>query len=436
MAMNWPTPRETNTKIECKQPLDRRCRIATVSKAVNAWNNHVNHDYGLPNKCKGQPVRTIDTFANSRKFEKPLVTFNQGGNAKLHFPRLPPIRLYSYRQLPDDQPTYASVSVSGRKVEVSLVYRVPQQPLPKEGEWDPYTVLGIDLGIVELIADSAGVSHKGIAQEKLDRKINQARRRKQAMVRKATRAGLAGYKAVLDENNRQAVTEKGTPRRYLHWINGKPTKEYRKAAQCLSRLLKQRTRQRKAYRHKASAAVVKYCVQNRIQLISMEKLQVSNMTHSASGTLDNPGRKVAQKRGLNRRILEQGWSTVTEYIRYKARRQGIRVRQVYAGGTSQTCSTCGLRDAESRKGKLFDCTGCPYKTDADHNAALNIGDRGTYIFVKLKGATMDEIRLQRLDRTGGATPERQEPGTGLDDVPKAHPTGYPAFTPRLNQTAA
>ena len=72
--------------------LDNRCRIATVQKAVNAWNNHVKHDHGLPRKYDGQPVKTIDTFANQHRFQKPLIKFTQKGNAKLLFPGLPPIR--------------------------------------------------------------------------------------------------------------------------------------------------------------------------------------------------------------------------------------------------------------------------------------------------------------------------------------------------------
>ncbi len=410
-------------------PLNARCRIAIGQKAVTAWNNHVNHEFGLPKKYEAEPVRTIETFANSKKYEEPLVTINENGNAKLHFPGLPPIRLYCCRQLPDDQPTYASVSVDGRRVQVSLVYRVPQKPLLPEGQWDHYNVLGIDRGITEIIATSAGASYEGIAQEELDEKIKQAKRTKQAMVRKAVRAGLAGFWALLDENNHQVLTAKGTPRRYLKWFKGKPTTEYRRAAKCLSSLLKQRARQKKAYRHQVSAHVVNYCVENGIQLIALEKLELPNMTKSAKGTVENPARNVAQKRILNRRILDQGWSEVAGYIRYKARREGIRIVEVNPGGTSKTCSTCGHKDKISRKGKRFECVSCDYKADADINAALNIGDRGTYIYMKRKGTSLDDIRQHRINRGDGRTPERQEPGTGIDDAPPAHLTGLTGFHP-------
>ena len=97
--------------------------------------------------------------------------------------------------------------------------------------------------------------------------------------------------------------------------------------------------------------------------------------------------------------------------------------QVYAGDTSQTCSTCGHRDPKSRKGKRLSCTACPYQADADHNAAFNIGDRGTYIFVKRQGVTLEDIRHQRLKSMGVLTPAWQESGTGLGPPPPAGPTG-------------
>ena len=342
-------------------PLNNRAHIAIVGNAVNAWNNHVNHDSGLPKKYAGLPVKTIETFANGDRLKKPLVTFNRNGNAALRFPGLPSIRLTSCRPLPDDQPTYCSVSVHEKQVKVSLTYRVPQAPLPPEGHWNPYAVLGVDVGITDLTATSAGISHAGIKQRQLQDKIKQAIQIRQAMVRKAMHARLAGYRPVLDENHRQLKTEQGTPRRYLHWTKGKPTKEYREANQCVSTLLRQRQRQRRAYRHQVAASIVKHCVAHGIQLIALEKLPIPNLTKSGRGTIDNPGQRVAQKRGLDRRILEQGWTELTEFIKYKARYHAIRLVQVYASGTSQTCSTCGNRDAKSREHKQFCCTGCLYK---------------------------------------------------------------------------
>ena len=157
------------------------------------------------------------------------------------------------------------------------------------------------------------------------------------------------------------------------------------------------------------------------------------MTKSARGTVDNPGHNVIQKRSLNRRILEQGWTQLAGFIRYKARRNGIRVVNVYAGGTSQTCSLCGHRDKRSRQGKRFHCISCNHQADADHNAAINIGDRGTYIFVRRRGVTLQEIREQRLERASGQNAEQQEPVTGLELLHQKFPSGQ--AEPTLRPTA-
>ena len=86
-------------------PLNARCRIAIVGKAVNCHNAHVKNGAGLPKKYAGKPMRTIDTYAHNRRLQRPLVTFNQAHMPTLRFPGLPPIRLLSCRPLPQDQPT-------------------------------------------------------------------------------------------------------------------------------------------------------------------------------------------------------------------------------------------------------------------------------------------------------------------------------------------
>ena len=69
---------------------------------------------------------------------------------------------------------------------------------------------------------------------------------------------------------------------------------------------------RRDYLHKASTAISKNHA-----LVCVEDLQVRNMSRSAAGTLDVPGRKVAQKSGLNRAILDQGWAEFRRQLGYK-----------------------------------------------------------------------------------------------------------------------
>ena len=108
----------------------------------------------------------------------------------------------------------------------------------------------------------------------------------------------------------------------------------------------------------------------RYDVLKVEALNIAGMTRSARGTVESPGRKVAQKAGLNRAILAQGWGLFLSRLEHKA---NGRVRRVDAKYTSQKCSACGHVAAESRESQTrFCCVACGFSLNADHNAAINI----------------------------------------------------------------
>ena len=110
----------------------------------------------------------------------------------------------------------------------------------------------------------------------------------------------------------------------------------------------------------------------RFGLIALEDLPVKNMTASAKGTLENPGRNVRQKAGLNRSITEQTWGLLRSQLAYKAEWAGRELVAVDPKFTSQRCSECGVVSAEHRQRKRYDCAECGMTEDADVNAARNI----------------------------------------------------------------
>jgi putative transposase len=57
---------------------------------------------------------------------------------------------------------------------------------------------------------------------------------------------------------------------------------------------------------------------------------------------------------------------------------GIIVVKVSPQYTSQTCSSCGDINKESRNKENFLCISCGYDIDADINASINILNRGVY----------------------------------------------------------
>ena len=127
-------------------------------------------------------------------------------------------------------------------------------------------------------------------------------------------------------------------------------------------------------------------------IIVLEDLKVTNLSRSA---LDQPGRNVKAKSGLNKRILDQGWSMFQTMLTYKQLWQGGEVLLVKPHYTSQTCCVCGHRSQDNRHSQaVFVCEQCGHEDHADLNAAKNIvaaghavlacGETGLPVSVKQK----------------------------------------------------
>ena len=125
---------------------------------------------------------------------------------------------------------------------------------------------------------------------------------------------------------------------------------------------------RNDFLHKATTAISKNHA-----VVVMEDLKVRNMSRSASGTLEAPGKNVRAKAGLNKSIQDQGWFEFRRQLAYKLAWFGGNLLVVPAQYTSQTCSRCGCVDRQNRQTQAkFKCTACGFEANADHNAALNI----------------------------------------------------------------
>ena len=112
-------------------------------------------------------------------------------------------------------------------------------------------------------------------------------------------------------------------------------------------------------------------------VVYREDLRIVNMSASASGTREEPGVHVAQKRGLNRSILDQGWGMLFRMIEARQQELGGEVYAVPPQYTSQTCPECGCTDAKNRpRQAVFKCVNCGFEGNADCVAAMNILGRG------------------------------------------------------------
>ena len=136
------------------------------------------------------------------------------------------------------------------------------------------------------------------------------------------------------------------------------------------RLATARLKARARDRRKDWAEKTSTDIAGRFDVIRVEDLYITNMTRSAKGTVEEPGRNVRAKAGLNRGILGSGWGQLVRRLQDKAPGRVEKVRPAY---TSQRCSACGHIAAGSRESQaLFRCVACGYACNADVNAAMNI----------------------------------------------------------------
>jgi putative transposase len=213
-----------------------------------------------------------------------------------------------------------------RRWYVIVVADAEVEPLPPTGR-----TVGIDVGVARFLTTSDGqVMANPRFLDTAQQRIADLQRRKQR-----ARPGSGNHKRI---------------RRQL-------AREWRKVRN-----------RRRDFHHKTARGLVDTC-----DTLALEALRVDAMTAKASGTLEQPGRNVRQKAGLNRSILDVGWAQFTSILTAKAASAGRRVVRVGPSYTSLTCHTCGARCTRPRQ----DTVVCPThgELDADLNAARNIATR-------------------------------------------------------------
>ena len=148
----------------------------------------------------------------------------------------------------------------------------------------------------------------------------------------------------------------------------------KKAVQQVAKCHRKIRNQRQDFHHKASRKLV-----NQYQVIVLEDLQVKNLTKAPSPKQDEDGKYVpngaAAKAGLNKSILDAGWSTFTPMVSVKAAWAGRTVLFVDPSKTSQICPNCG----NVRKKTLderWHCCECGCELDRDTASAKVILDLG------------------------------------------------------------
>jgi len=147
-------------------------------------------------------------------------------------------------------------------------------------------------------------------------------------------------------------------------------------------------------------------------VIALEDLRIRNMSASAAGTVEAPGKNVRAKAGLNRGILDAAWGEFARQLSYKLEWRGGRVILVNPAYTSRTCRLCGHESAENRKRQaLFACVACGHTENADVHAAKNILAAGHAVWSREISAVAcgGEVSRAAPARAKRAAPSKQEP---------------------------
>jgi putative transposase len=120
---------------------------------------------------------------------------------------------------------------------------------------------------------------------------------------------------------------------------------------------------------------------DRHAVIAIEDLKVANMSASAKGTAEAPGKNARQKAALNRGILDAAWGEFARQLGYKTECRGGRTLRVDPAYTSQECRICYHVCAENRATQaLLRCVACGHTEHADAHASHNILERGIALF--------------------------------------------------------
>ena len=124
---------------------------------------------------------------------------------------------------------------------------------------------------------------------------------------------------------------------------------------------------RRDFVHKETTRMVQSCA-----VLATEQLAPKNMSRSAKGTVDAPGRRVRQKAGLNREILSAAFGMAQQMLTYKAEEAGTRLhlsdtRQLKP---SQRCSACWELVPKTLAERMHVCPHCGHVMPRDRNSAL------------------------------------------------------------------
>jgi putative transposase len=246
-------------------------------------------------------------------------------NSRLFLPKLGWLRYRNSRMVLGAVKNVTVILSCGKWFVSIQTEREVEQPLPRGG------AVGIDLGVARFATLSDGTFYAPLNSFK--RHATALRKGQQAMCRK---------------------------QKFSH--------NWNKARGRIQRIHTRIANARRDYLHKTSTAIS----QNHA-MVCLEDLQVRNMSRSAAGSIEAPGKQVRAKSGLNRSILDQGWFEFRRQLQYKLSWNGGELILVPPQNTSRRCPQCDHVSAQNRRTQeRFACIECGFEDNADRVGAINI----------------------------------------------------------------
>ncbi len=331
---------------------------ASIAKHLSPWRNDASTPWlkEAPFHAQQQALKDLDRaysnfFKGLSDFPKPKrkgvhesfrfpgskqIEFDQD-NSRIRLPKLGWIRYRNSRKVLGELRN-VTISQSAGKWFMSIqTQREVSQPT-----LTATTAIGVDVGVANFAALSSGIFIEPLASFKKYEK------------------GLAKYQ-----------------RRMSYKV--KFSNNWKKEKARVNQIHSDIANARKDFLHKTTTTICKNHA-----LVCIEDLQIRNMSKSSKGTIENPGKNVKAKSGLNKAILDQGWGEFRRQLEYKMAWSGGMLIAVPPQYTSQTCPNfqCGHIAKENRKTQShFKCVSCGYENHADTVGAINILERGQRLLV-------------------------------------------------------
>jgi putative transposase len=226
-----------------------------------------------------------------------------------------PIRIGTYQESRIDRKVRQSDLIIRDGIFYLAVVVDAPEPTPDE----PKGFLGIDMGIVNIVADSDGITYSG-------NQVNGLRKRHAKIRTKLQKKNTKASKRLLKKRSNKE-------HRFVKHIN-----------------------------HVISKGIVAKA-KDTGRGIALEDL---------GGIRD----RIMVRKSQRRQQYSWAFYQLRMFIEYKAKLMGVMVQTVDPRNTSRTCPICGCIDKHNRPSQsLFKCVSCSYSAPADTNAACIIASR-------------------------------------------------------------